>query len=76
MLQYAGAGLMVKLQGYINGLKDIEVPVFQHTLRESKAVFADPGEHGIPAVLSSQTTENVQYDLHQITSEFLARIRV
>ncbi len=76
MVQYAGAGLMVKLQGYINGLKDIEVPVFRHTLRESKAVFADPGEHGIPAVLSRTTTENVEYDLHQITSEFLARIRV
>jgi chromosome partitioning protein len=76
MVQYAGAGLMVKLQGYINGLKDIEVPVFRNSLRESKAVFADPGEHGIPAVLSRQTTENVEYDLHQITSEFLARIRV
>ena len=76
MVQHTGSGLLGKLQGYINGLADIEVPILQSSLRESKAVFADHGKGGIPALLAEGLTENVEYDLQQITSEFLARIRV
>ncbi len=76
MVQHTGNGLMRQLQGYIQGLKDQEVPVFQNTLRESKAVFANHGRLGVPALLAEQLNETVEYDLQQITSEFLARIRV
>lgn len=73
MIQYAGSGLMTKLRGYIERTGQTEVPLFQQGLRESKNVFADTGELGIPAVLAAHTTENVEYDLTQLTSEFIAK---
>lgn len=76
MVQYAGSSLMVKLQTYINRLKELEVTVFDQTVRESKSVFADSGEQGIPAVLSPGINANVEYDLQQLASEFIARIRI
>lgn len=76
MVQYAGSGLMHKLSGYISTLRETEVPIFEQTIRESKSVFADIGEAGVPAVLSSSSTANVEYDLQQFTNEFLARIRI
>jgi chromosome partitioning protein len=76
MVQYAGAGLMTKLRGYISQTGAAEVPVFRQMLRESKSVFADSGEQGVPAVLGAQTSENVRYDLHQLTNEFIAKTRV
>jgi chromosome partitioning protein len=76
MVQYAGSGLMNKLREYMAQTVGWEVPVFQHTIRESKSVFADSGEQGVPPVLSSQINPNVEYDLHQLTVEFLAKIRI
>jgi chromosome partitioning protein len=75
MVQYTGASLMTKLQGYINSLKELEVPVFEQTVRESKSVFADSGVAGVPVVLLPKVNQNVEYDLQQLTSEFLARTR-
>jgi chromosome partitioning protein len=75
MVQYAGASLMTKLQTYINSLKELEVPVFEQSVRESKSVFADSGVAGVPVVLMPQVNQNVEYDLQQLTSEFLARTR-
>ena len=75
MVQYAGVGLMSKLSGYISTMRETEVPIFDQTIRESKSVFADIGEAGVPAVLSRSSTANVEYDLQQFTVEFLARIR-
>lgn len=76
MVQYSGAGMMNKLRTYINQTKDDEIPVFEQTVRESKSVFADTGELGIPAVLAAHTTENVEYDLTQLTSEFIAKATI
>ncbi|MBB5867580.1 chromosome partitioning protein [Allocatelliglobosispora scoriae] len=76
MIQYAGPGIMTKLRQFIDQAGATEVPVFQSMLRESKSVFADSGEHGVPAVLGAQTNENVHYDLQQLTNEFIAKIRV
>lgn len=76
MVQYAGTNLMTKLQGYINTLKELELPVFSQTVRESKSVFADSGAAGVPVVLAPQLNANVEYDLQELTSEFLARVRV
>lgn len=75
MVQYAGTGLMTKLNAYISRLREAEVPIFAQMIRESKSVFADNAEHGVPAVVSRQTNAQVEYDLRQLTSEFLARIR-
>ena len=76
MVQYAGGTLMTKLQSYINNMKSLELPVFGQTIRESKSVFADSGAAGIPVVLTPQVSQNVEYDLQQLTSEFLARTRI
>lgn len=76
MTQYAGPVLMTKLRHYMNLTSETEVPVFQQTIRESKSVFADTSELGIPAVLAAHTTEHVEYDLKQLTSEFIAKTRV
>lgn len=76
MVQHGSTGLMNKLAVYIKNVADLEVPVFEQTVRENKNSFADPGEYGLPAVLSRGTNPNVEYDLRQFTSEFLARIRV
>jgi chromosome partitioning protein len=76
MVQYAGAGLMTKLRRYIDLAGETEVPLFQQTVRESKSVFADTGELGIPAVLGAHTTANVEYDLTQLTSEFIAKAKI
>ena len=75
MVQYSGSGLMNKLSGYINRLREAEVPIFDQKIRESKSVFADNAEHGVPAVVARHGNSQVEYDLQQLTSEFLARIR-
>lgn len=76
MVQYAGSGLMLKLANYIRRTGETEVPMFERMLRESKSVFASAGDNVLPAVLSPGTAENVQYDLQQLTTEFIARIRM
>ncbi|WP_027343052.1 ParA family protein [Hamadaea tsunoensis] len=76
MVQYAGADLLVKLRQYIAQLKEIEVPTFDAMLRESKAVFANSGDGGVPAALHSGLPANVAYDLYQLTSEFIAKTRI
>lgn len=75
MVQYAGSGLMLKLANYIRRTGETEVAMFTQMLRESKSVFASAGDNMLPAVLSPGTNENVQYDLQQLTTEFIARIR-
>jgi len=63
-----GRGVMTKLRRYIDLAGETEVPLFQQTVRESKSVFSDAGELGIPAVLAAHTTANVEYDLTQLTA--------
>ncbi|BCB86574.1 cobyrinic acid a,c-diamide synthase [Phytohabitans suffuscus] len=76
MIQYAGSNLMTKIGNYIDRAGETEVPVFRQNVRESKSVFADAGELGIPAVLAPHATQNVEHDLKQLTSEFIARTRI
>jgi chromosome partitioning protein len=76
MVQYAGSGLMLKLDQYIAMVRQMEAPTFEAKLRESKSVFADNAQGGIPAVLLSSTPSNVAYDLREITAEFLARTKI
>ncbi len=76
MIQYAGVKPINKIDHYMRLARGTEVPVFHQSIRESKNVFADTGEHGIPAVLADHVTANVAYDLKQFTSEFIAKIRI
>ncbi len=79
MIQYASSGPITALRNYISQPGALEMPVFHQMIRENKTVFAAAGEVGIPAVLApnaNQTAETVQYELQELTSEFLARIRI
>ena len=44
-------------------------------IRENKTLFAAAGEQGIPAVLTPNGNVTVQYELQQLASELLAKIR-
>jgi chromosome partitioning protein len=78
MIQYAGSGPITAIRNYITTPGDLELPVFHQTVRENKSVFATAGEVGLPAVLApnlNQTAQTVQYELQELASEFLAKIR-
>jgi chromosome partitioning protein len=76
MVQYASSGMMAKLDNYMEQTRLQEIATFATTLRESKAVFADASDLGVPAVLARHVTDNVHYDLQQLTSEFIAKARI
>jgi chromosome partitioning protein len=75
MVQYTGHGPLLALRNFIGHPATIEIPRFQQMIRDSKTVFAGAGEHGLPAVLMPDANVNVQYELQQLASEFLAKIR-
>jgi chromosome partitioning protein len=76
MVQYNSTGnIIVALRNAMERLDQIEVPVFQQMVRENKSHYANAGETGIPTVLTGHASTNVQYELEQLTSEFLAKIK-
>jgi len=75
MIQYAGTNPIIAARNYIDQPGSLEIPVFHQTIRESKTLFAPAGETGIPAVLAADGNPTVQYELQELTSEFLAKIR-
>lgn len=75
MVQYTGHGPLLALRNFIGHPATIEIPRFQQMIRDSKTVFAGAGEQGLPAVLMPDANPNVQYELQQLASEFLAKIR-
>lgn len=75
MIQYSSSGPINAQRNYVGQPGSIEVPVFNQTLRENKTLFGTAGSDGIPAVLQPDGNPNVQYELQQLTSEFLAKIR-
>jgi chromosome partitioning protein len=75
MVQYAASGPILVSRNYIDGPESLEMPAFQQMVRESKTAFAAAGETGIPAVLAPKGNPTVQYELQELTSEFLAKIR-
>jgi chromosome partitioning protein len=76
MVQYASSGPIIATRNYIASPSALEVPVFQQMIRESKTLFATAGEEGIPALLTPNVNPTVQYELEELTSEFLAKIRI
>ncbi|MBX7266949.1 ParA family protein [Micromonospora sp. Llam7] len=75
MIQYAGSGPILAQRNFIEQPSSVELPVFRQMIRDNKTLFAPAGEHGIPAVLLPHANPTVQYELQQLASEFLARIR-
>jgi chromosome partitioning protein len=79
MIQYTGAGILKAQRASMERMDGIEIPVFRQTIRENKTAFTDAGDRGVPAVLAAERTsavENLRYELQQLTSELVARIRV
>jgi chromosome partitioning protein len=76
MIQYGSAGPINAQRNYIAQPSSIEVPVFQQMIRENKTLFGPTGEEGVPAVLTANANPTVQYELQQLASEFLAKIRI
>jgi chromosome partitioning protein len=76
MVQYGSAGPINALRNYIAWPSAVEVPVFRQMIRENKTLFATAGEAGIPAVLAANANPTVQYELQELTSELLAKIRI
>lgn len=75
MIQYGSGGPITASRNYIQQTGGIEVPVFAQMIRENKTLFGTAGEQGLPAVLVPGANPTVQYELQQLASEFLARIR-
>ena len=75
MIQYGSGGPITASRNYIQQTGSIEVPVFAQMVRENKTLFGTAGEQGLPAVLVPGANPTVQYELQQLASEFLARIR-
>jgi len=76
MVQYASAGPIIASRNYIDQPGSLEIPVFRQMIRESKTLFATAGETGVPAVLVADGNPTVQYELQELTNEFLAKIRI
>jgi chromosome partitioning protein len=76
MVQYAGGGApIIASRNYLTMPDSVEVDVFRQRIRENKTLFAPAGERGIPAVLAPNGNVTVQYELQQLASELLAKIR-
>lgn len=75
MVQYASSGPITALRDFLGMPDSIEIPVFNQRIRENKTLFAPAGEQGVPAVLIPNGNVTVQYELQQLASELLAKIR-
>jgi chromosome partitioning protein len=76
MVQYATGGPIIASRGYIDEPGSLEIPAFRQMIRENKSLFATAGEAGVPAVLIPGGNPTVQYELQELTSELLAKIRI
>jgi chromosome partitioning protein len=79
MIQRTGAGILKAQQASMERMERIEMPTFRQTIRENKTAFTDAGTHSLPAALSTERGEALvalQYELQQLTSEFIARTRI
>jgi len=79
MIQYAGAGMLNAQRASMQRMEVIEIPVFRQTIRENKTAFTDAGDRSVPVVLTTQRSaaiDSLQYELQQLTSEFVARTRI
>lgn len=78
MIQYTGSGILRAQRASMERMEKIEIPVFRQTIRENKTAFTDAGDRSLPAVLATDRNaalETLQYELQQLTSEFIAKTR-
>jgi chromosome partitioning protein len=78
MVQYTSSGPLVSQRGSFQETTRIEMPVFLQTIRDNKSAITEAGLRALPVVLSppgSPAIETLRYELQQLTSELLARIR-
>jgi chromosome partitioning protein len=76
MIQHSAEGPIIAVRNYVTHTEQYGVPVFRQMIRESKTQFATAGERGIPAVVLPNVNPNVQYELVELASEFLSRVKV
>lgn len=75
MIQYAGSKPINVHQQSIEALAQLEITVFQQSIRQSNSLFGESGDRGVPVVLAPVRNSTVHYELQQLTSEFYARTR-
>ena len=75
MIQYGNNGPILASRNFIGLTDSLELPVFNQMIRENKTLFGPAGENGIPAVLVPNANATIQYELQQLASELLAKIR-
>ncbi len=63
------------LQPNIDRMANLEIPSFDVMIRENKRVFSTSSQECLPAVLDRALSADIQYELDQLASEFLARQR-
>jgi chromosome partitioning protein len=74
MIQFAGEAPILAVRNYVTHTAQYEVPLFRQMIRESKTLFAQAGERGVPAVLLNGGNPNAIAELRALTAEFLARV--
>jgi chromosome partitioning protein len=79
MVQHTGSGILKAQQESLRQAERVEMPVFNQSIRENNTAIADAGRQHLPVVLASSRSAAIdvlQYELQQLTSEFLAKTRV
>ncbi len=75
MVQRNNQELTKVLQPNVERMDRIEIPHFDTMIRENKRVFTSTAQECLPAVLDQAKSPDIQYELDQLASEFLARTR-
>jgi chromosome partitioning protein len=76
MIQFAGDAPIIAVRNYVTQTEQYAVPIFRQMIRESKTLFATAGERGVPAVLLGSGNPNVLAELHQLTDEFVEKLKL
>ncbi len=76
MVQHAGTNPIQAMRGYIKTPSGRDIPAFRQTIRENKSLYGTAGETGIPAILAHGATDTAVFELRELVSEFVARVRV
>ena len=75
MIQYGGHNPITAMRTFLNRPSEIEMPMFNQTVRDNKTLFGTAGVEGIPAVLAEHGNPAAKHELRELASEFLAKIR-
>jgi chromosome partitioning protein len=75
MVQFNREEVTRFLQPNIDLMAELEIPTFDVMIRENKRVFSSSSADCLPAVLDPGKSADIQYELDQLASEFLARQR-